>query len=370
MICLTVSKMHEPSNYNPAFDLGRLKILEGLVRDLKQLPLFSMFDLFEALLKSQKIKSNFIAKKISALFHFITKSDVEKVPYTLRKILAIHSNVIEQHINNRELFYNSAVLQLFSYAFKLRLELYHHTDDRVSVQYFGIKGNPTKRVLISEHNYVLLKRTLNKLNFASSQSINGFSPRAKLIKVNSLDTLTTKPADDEVINFELNQCLSPTNSINFFRSNEKQQDSLIQTLYSCQPSLTAIEDFETNHKVFTIANLKTLPTLTNIDSTNTPLDSPKHPMNFLTVQRTPGKSTGHLKFYNEAKEYGFIIMEDNTEVFVHKADLLKQNIDTRHLAQYKKHYEVFMEFNVQEYMGKTKQHRKAVDVVIYDMLPL
>ena len=61
-------------------------------------------------------------------------------------------------------------------------------------------------------------------------------------------------------------------------------------------------------------------------------------------------------------------MEDQSEIFVHKADLTKHNIDPRFLAYYRQFYDIVIEFNVQEYKGREKVNRKAVDLAIRDMV--
>lgn len=46
--------------------------------------------------------------------------------------------------------------------------------------------------------------------------------------------------------------------------------------------------------------------------------------------------SGHLKFFSEAKNYGFIVIERTTdEVFVHYDDLKKTNIQKKLLSKSK-----------------------------------
>jgi len=79
---------------------------------------------------------------------------------------------------------------------------------------------------------------------------------------------------------------------------------------------------------------------------------------------------GKLKFYSEENDFGFIIMETGEEIFVHKDDLIKANIDTQKLAYFKKFYEIQVSFRYIQYQGKMKVNRKAVDVQVTGYTPL
>ena len=79
-------------------------------------------------------------------------------------------------------------------------------------------------------------------------------------------------------------------------------------------------------------SLKEAPTsLMNIDSV---FDSSKNNTaitlnNLESLQNSDSERfKGKLKFYNESKEYGFILFEDNSEIFVHRTDLLLNKINT------------------------------------------
>lgn len=79
---------------------------------------------------------------------------------------------------------------------------------------------------------------------------------------------------------------------------------------------------------------------------------------------------GKLKFYSEENDFGFIIMDNGEEIFVHKDDLIKANIDTQKLAYFKKFYEIQVNFRYIQYQGKMKVNRKAVDVQVTGYTPL
>ena len=78
---------------------------------------------------------------------------------------------------------------------------------------------------------------------------------------------------------------------------------------------------------------------------------------------------GRLKFFDDAKNYGFIIMDaDESDIFVHYDDLQKAGISKDAIKSFKN--EMYMQirftFKVMEYFGKYKKSRKAVELIIID----
>jgi hypothetical protein len=73
--------------------------------------------------------------------------------------------------------------------------------------------------------------------------------------------------------------------------------------------------------------------------------------------------TGRLKFFDEAKNFGFIIIdEDGSEIFVHYDDLVQANLSKELLRTAKKGGLIKLSFNCFNYVGKHKKSRKAVNV--------
>ena len=73
--------------------------------------------------------------------------------------------------------------------------------------------------------------------------------------------------------------------------------------------------------------------------------------------------TGRLKFFDEAKNYGFIIMDiDESDIFVHFDDLQKAGIPKDRIKSYKQNEGLIrFSFKVMEYYGKYDKSRKAVE---------
>lgn len=78
-----------------------------------------------------------------------------------------------------------------------------------------------------------------------------------------------------------------------------------------------------------------------------------------------GRYTGRLKFFDEAKNYGFIVMDDDgSDIFVHYDDLLKANIDREVLKMAKAGQVIRLSFSCMKYIGKYDRSRKAIDIQV------
>lgn len=73
--------------------------------------------------------------------------------------------------------------------------------------------------------------------------------------------------------------------------------------------------------------------------------------------------TGTLKFFDEGKNYGFIVMDDDgSDIFVHYDDLAKANISREMLKTAKLGNVIRLTFGCMQYIGKYNKSRKAIDV--------
>lgn len=73
--------------------------------------------------------------------------------------------------------------------------------------------------------------------------------------------------------------------------------------------------------------------------------------------------TGTLKFFDENKNYGFIIMDDDgSDIFVHYDDLAKANIGKEMLKTARLGNVIRLSFSCMQYIGKYNKSRKATDV--------
>jgi len=72
---------------------------------------------------------------------------------------------------------------------------------------------------------------------------------------------------------------------------------------------------------------------------------------------------GRLKFFDENKNYGFIIMDtDGSDIFVHYDDLQKAGITKDFLRASKTGQLLKLSFFCMKYIGKYDRSRKATDI--------
>jgi 'Cold-shock' DNA-binding domain len=85
----------------------------------------------------------------------------------------------------------------------------------------------------------------------------------------------------------------------------------------------------------------------------------------LILEESNERYVGILKFFDENRAYGFIIMENNSEIFVHYDDFEKKDqggITKEFLASYKYGNIIKVEFSLMKYIGRYNVSRKAVEV--------
>lgn len=91
-----------------------------------------------------------------------------------------------------------------------------------------------------------------------------------------------------------------------------------------------------------------------------PVKDKKKPM---VAEDGSRRYTGKLKFFDEVKNYGFIIMdEDGSDIFVHFDDLSKAQIGKEMLRLMKMGKTFRLSFACMQYYGKYNKSRKAIDI--------
>lgn len=87
----------------------------------------------------------------------------------------------------------------------------------------------------------------------------------------------------------------------------------------------------------------------------------------IILDESKERYTGRLKFFDEAKNYGFIIMDDDgSDIFVHMDDLMKANIPKETLRTIKNGNMLRLSFCCMSYIGKYKKSRKAIEIIILE----
>lgn len=373
--------------------------------DTTSVPLFSMYDLFEHLLKSKRISKSTIKKKCSLFLDFVTKHQTLGTNNStlFRRISSLTPQMLEnlyQDMNSDNTFFNPLMFMIFSYVFDMYLVLYLKGEkDVMSCQYFGLKSKIHNKVYMGESNFILLKKS------GSRSVIGSIKNRCELQGANAIQS--TKPivykCGYNVVNRK-DLCVCQTKLVvdNKKITMDYTTENTSNKLYNINDVKTIpetdfylkeqhIKIYETpkdnvrnpNYDTLTskYLNVKGLKQDTHTAILETASSSLSNPIqaSLLHEPKTPNsisnyenidKTKGKLKFYNEDKEYGFITMNDGSEIFVHRADLIKQCIDTRYLSYYKQFYDIFVRFDIEVYQGKVKKHRKAVNVVIMDMVAI
>ena len=83
----------------------------------------------------------------------------------------------------------------------------------------------------------------------------------------------------------------------------------------------------------------------------------------IVIDESKSRYTGRLKFFDENKNYGFIIMdEDGSDIFVHYDDLCKANISKEMLKAARQGLVIKLSFSCMSYIGKYDKSRKAVEI--------
>jgi hypothetical protein len=78
---------------------------------------------------------------------------------------------------------------------------------------------------------------------------------------------------------------------------------------------------------------------------------------------------GTLKFYNEQKKFGFILLANDKEIFIHKDNIVRSKIDTRAFAICSHFFTIILKFRLLHYQGKRNSNIKAIDLEILNFVP-
>lgn len=92
------------------------------------------------------------------------------------------------------------------------------------------------------------------------------------------------------------------------------------------------------------------------------IQKPREPT-YLNYDGSKRRYTGRLKFFDESKSFGFIVIdEDGSDIFVHLDDLSKASIPKDLLKTAKLGNVIRLSFSSLSYIGRHNQSRKAVDI--------
>ena len=381
--------------------IDNLLNLELLNRKPASSPLLTLPSVLECLLQDKKLDKCFISRKLSIFCKYICINTSDSSKLLFDNIRKNADKIIEQ-LNGDDLFYDPILFEISAHLFSIRAEIYYIGKHGIlACQYFGSKQNPKKRIFMHDDCYYVLEKIipqsdtfstrwysdnynqcLNNLQGSTAQNYNHSISSNKRISVkkrvqlkyqNLFDKTQNKEnSEDKIIDglfkssdIQVSTGLQETTAANNSSNLSYREHSVSST--TCSDPNINISKNKANKPL-----LSDVPLINELELklTNERTNSYNSDSNYRIIAKEFENTIGRLKFYNEDKEYGFIIMPDNSEIFVHKADLLKQNINTIYLAQYKKLYEIFLRFDVQEYQSKNRVNRKAVNIQLLEMQPI
>jgi len=83
----------------------------------------------------------------------------------------------------------------------------------------------------------------------------------------------------------------------------------------------------------------------------------------IILDESKDRYLGRLKFFDENKKYGFIVMDDDgSDIFVHFDDLIKAGINKELLRTARMGNLIRLSFGCMAYIGKYNRSRKAIDI--------
>ena len=353
---------------------------EGLLYPTLTLPKFSFIDLCRTILKEKKVSTRDIVKRITVLVDYLSKGEERQESTQLTYLAMSVTKADLEDLVTDSVIFNPVLFQLFCYTYNIRIGLYQMGKVGLVKSEFGQKSKKAIDVLFFENSYQILKKRLKSKNkaFVTKKLTERKTREASIVK--DEETCSNGKSKEISLNPRTFQELPISHPSNAPSTEKKEAPKLLDRLrnISRKPTVSTLESIGKSPTSHTSLGLKQLfpslnkaPTsLMNIDSVfDASKDNTATTLTNLESLQTPRQErfTGKLKFYNESKEYGFILFEDNSEIFVHRTDLLLNKINTMQLAYWSRSNDIILEFGIQYYQGKRQTHRKAVDLKILNL---
>lgn len=313
------------------------------------------------------------------------------------EFLEKHRSQLRELLSDHKSTNNVVMLTILSQLFKTRVKLIHFSEGEISISKLGSEDWPSEIVIARINNRLLplqnetkdqregftstdltdeffeQKREQEKsedsegsfltsqLDLSTSQIPNkrGSSVRSDLSILETFDNLhVVTKADSSLPNFRF--LPYPSNKSPGPRSERSSQTLNVVNrklpIDSCT-SLSQVSNPHQQESSFVMSQHGS--SMLSQPSQSSTLIRRKFLGNVL--QEDQAYRTGFVKFYNAAKEFGFIT-SNNEEFFLHKDDLIKAGIDiiNPRVSGTLQHREV--QFRVIQYKGKSKVSLKAIDI--------
>lgn len=342
---------------------------------------------------------SFAQKAAEVLAHYNAGKISSRLGAKLSKFAKACSGLSEEMLKEESLRHLRLFLFLLTELQGLKIKLIQIVNNQLSFEKFGSQGSQT--VYLLQNGYQLFLVDSLKYKFTDDLSVeptNAFpwikNPYAikldasnemnslrsfQKVKESSVDKDTeaeTGSAEDDIkmIHQELfgdmfehsDDSLMSIQSEDLFKikKDSKSNQSFNLHIHKTCSEFSTVEDFALDQ----LLTLNPMTQLQSDDSARVPAKNKKFQSKVLYEEKD--FKNGKLKFYSGENDFGFIIMENGEEIFVHKDDLIKANIDTQKLAYFKRFYDIQVKFRYIQYQGKMKVNRKAVDVQVTGYVPL
>lgn len=377
------------ANKTPSLDLLANAKLRRVETDVE---ISGMAELFESLM-CNKISAAQVNHRVAAFASYINSNKLASVPFWLEALA--RQLVAPSQTPNTDLgsFFNTSFFSIAAFLFKVRLVLYYERNGGLGAQYFGSVKFPKIRAFSTGSSYFLvgkicdrkpaglrakrisihqLKTQDNSPRFPTSHPLN----RKSLTTIAPLDFSMNigqfEDCDEQesrgprISNFLSNSSLSTELFENTTKST-RHSDPQIDTNCTLDDNLSQTkEDLNKQaiNQLLCFTSTNSQPKVS--PDGNSPVYIPPTFKDKILFESSEF-SIGRLKFYNEQKGFGFIVSSDSKDVFVHKDDLLRANINTCQLEYTRGFYDIVLKYRYIEYKGKMKNNNKAIDIHIVEV---
>lgn len=366
------------------FDKTKLK------RVATGIEMVSVAELFENLLCG-RISAKEIEQKVLGFSVFLSAKDSGAIPEWLKYSSNRLISYSKDSVTENKALCDDIFFAVAARLFKIRVVSYYERNDGLANQYFGNPKHPKVRVFNTGSAYQIITKVKDnpmgiRAKRASIHQLKTQDASPRLPKRNSLSkrSICTMAPLDFSINVNQNEDCEEQDVKVYRSSNFFSSSSLSTELFENTPKSTC--QYGSNTEISCVAsNLidnsanETNKAINQILFCSPPSSQTKPTAEINATVYIPPTfkdkilfesddySLGRLKFYNEQKGFGFIVSSDNKDVFVHKDDLSRANINTCQLEYMRGFYEIILKFRYIEYKGKVRNNNKAIDIHVVEV---
>lgn len=257
-----------------------------------------------------------IKMKLSLFARWLQITKKDSLPLSLRRMDAVK---IETQLLKKKPLLDKTLLNLVSIVFKLRITFENNSKPR-NVELYGSKGDRDVYIKINNNELVITRKKEKKIKVFNSPK------QMKKELLTTQDSLNTSASDCK--EEEIKKTPPKKNKLRFKKP--------LKLNFEYKPQFSSFIPAAFRKKVYSE-------------------DKNYH--------------IGVLKFFSRKNQYGFIMTQNEKDIFVHQDDLEKAHVDIKTLNQLKKKFNMILKFRAIDYQGKNKLSRKAIDLCIVGYEP-